>query len=138
LSRIFDAIKNVQHAKQPDASGKGSAPPKAERRRCPRSNARVCVAVSRHNAGSAPGEEAYSANISELGGLLVMRAAVEPGETLHLTNLATQQQQECKVAHVTPVALGDLEVAIEFAQLAPDFWQLTNWKFPQESAPLAT
>ena len=125
LSRIFDAIRRVQHAKQPEPE-KIAVPPKAERRRCPRWTAHVPVFVYGHGAGRQPFyEEAYSATVSELGGLLVMTATVRPGETLHLTNKVTQQQQECRIAHVSGSDPGTIEVAVEFAQLAPDFWRMT-------------
>ena len=129
MSRIFDAIKHVQHNKHPGPE-KLAVPPKAERRRCPRWSAHVPVSVSGHSADHQPfREEAHSAVVSELGGLLVMTASVHPGDRLHLTNKVTQLQQECRIAHVSGSDPGTIEVAVEFAQLAPDFWQV-----PQVSA----
>lgn len=101
-------------------------PPQGERRRTPRWKAHVPIFVYGHAMDQQPfHEEAYSANVSELGALLIMTATVRPGQALLLTNKVTQQEQACRVAHVAERDLQSVEVAIEFAQLTPDFWRVT-------------
>ena len=101
-------------------------PPVGERRRSPRRKASVPVFVYGHNPAQQPfHEEADSAVISELGGLLVMRSTVHPGQSLLLTNKVTQKEQECRVAYVGGHDPQSVEVAVEFPIFAPDFWRLT-------------
>lgn len=124
MSRIFDALKRAQASKPPDSAN--AVPPQGERRRVPRRKATVPVFVYGHNPAQQPfHEEAYSAVVSELGGLLVMRAAVHPGQTLLLTNKITQEERECRVAYVGEQDPTSVRVAVEFPFLAPDFWRLT-------------
>ena len=123
MSRIFDAIKRAQGAKGSRAE---AVPAEGERRRSPRRKAHVPVFVYGHNPAQQPfHEEAYSAVISELGGLLIMSAAVLPGQTLLLTNKITQQERECRVAYVTDRDPQRLEVAVEVPHQSPEFWRLT-------------
>lgn len=126
MSRIFDAIKRAQGVKAPSDADPLAVPPVGERRRSPRRKATVPVFVYGHNPAQQPfHEEAYSAVISELGGLLVMRATVRPGQALLLTNKVTQKEQECRVAYVGGHDPQSVEVAVEFPIVAPDFWRLT-------------
>jgi hypothetical protein len=125
LSRIYDAIKRAQ-TKAPSDTENPAVPPIGERRRSPRRKATVPVFVYGHNPAQQPfHEEAYSAVISELGGLLVMSSTVRPGQVLLLTNKVTQREQECRVAYVGGHDPQSLEVAVEFPSVAPDFWRLT-------------
>jgi hypothetical protein len=125
LSRIYDAIKRAQIKPSSDTD-KQAVPPIGERRRSPRRKATVPVFVYGHNPAQQPfHEEAYSAVISELGGLLVMSSTVRPGQVLLLTNKVTQKEQECRVAYVGGHDPQSLEVAVEFPAVAPDFWRLT-------------
>jgi hypothetical protein len=125
LSRIYDAIKRAE-AKPLSDTDKPAVPPIGERRRSPRRKATVPIFVYGHNPAQQPfHEEAYSAVISELGGLLVMSSTVRPGQVLLLTNKVTQKEQECRVAYVGGHDPQSLEVAVEFPAMAPDFWRLT-------------
>ena len=125
MSRIYDAIKRAQIKPSSDTE-RPAVPPIGERRRSPRRKATVPVFVYGHNPAQQPfHEEAYSAVISELGGLLVMSSTVRPGQVLLLTNKVTQREQECRVAYVGGHDPQSLEVAVEFPAVAPDFWRLT-------------
>jgi hypothetical protein len=124
LSKIFDAVKSAQQKRTADAANRPVSP-KAERRRCPRWNSQVAVLVQGLDSEDQRfEEEACSANVSELGGLLVMDAAVVPGQVLTLTNKITQEEQKCRVAYVGGRNPHVGAVAVEFANLAPDFWRI--------------
>jgi hypothetical protein len=126
LSRIFDAIKRAESAQNNQDAEPTPVPPVGERRRSPRRKASVPIYVYGHNPAQQPfHEEAYSAVISELGGLLVMRSTVHPGQSLLLTNKVTQKEQECRVAYVGGLDPQSVQVAVEFPIFAPDFWRLT-------------
>ena len=72
-------------------------------------------------------EEAYAAVVSENGGLLIMTARVQPGQLLLITNRATQEERECRVAYVgTRDPVDQPVVAVEFLEPAPAFWRLTK------------
>jgi PilZ domain len=126
MIRLFDALKRVQKKEIPHRP-KVAAPQNTERRRCPRWSANVPVFVYGHNSSRQPfHEEAYSANVSETGALLVMKATVRPGQTLLVTNKLTQEEQECRVAYVSsrdPQSV-DVDVAVEFDGPTPDFWRV--------------
>jgi hypothetical protein len=124
VSKIFDAVKSAQQKRTADAANRPVSP-KAERRRCPRWNSQVAVLVQGLDSEDQRfEEEACSANVSELGGLLVMDAAVVPGQVLTLTNKITQEEQKCRVAYVGGRNPHVGAVAVEFANLAPDFWRI--------------
>ena len=56
------------------------------------------------------------------GGLLLLKHEVSNGEMLVLTNLLTQEEQECRVVYLgEPVEKGQ-RVGIEFLTPAPRFW----------------
>ena len=70
--------------------------------------------------------------VSACGGLLLLKHEVENGEMLVLTNLLTQEEQECRVVYLgEPVAKGQ-RVGIEFLTPAPRFWGV---EFPNEPSP---
>ncbi|HEY1866377.1 MAG TPA: PilZ domain-containing protein [Candidatus Acidoferrales bacterium] len=124
MIKLFDALKRVQK-KETSHRTNLAVPQKTERRRCPRWIANVPVFVYGHNASRQPfHEEAYSANVSEAGALLVMKATVRPGQTLLVTNKLTQEEQECRVAYVSSRDPENVDVAVEFDGPTPDFWRL--------------
>ncbi len=124
MIKLFDALKRVQK-KETAHPLKVAVPQKTERRRCPRWSANVPVFVYGHNSSRQPfHEEAYSANVSEAGALLVMKATVRPGQTLLVTNKLTQEEQECRVAYVSSRDPESVDVAVEFDGPTPDFWRV--------------
>src|SRR5215510_14709382 len=65
------------------------------------------------------------------GGLLLLKHEVDSGEMLVLTNLLTQEEQECRVVYLgEPVAKGQ-RVGVEFLTPAPRFWGV---EFAEEPA----
>lgn len=60
--------------------------------------------------------------VSAHGGLLLLKHEVNNGEMLVLTNLLTQEEQECRVVYLgAPLDKGQ-RVGIEFLTPAPRFW----------------
>ena len=60
--------------------------------------------------------------VSDRGALLLMATTVPVGETLLLTNAATQMEQECRVVSVRCPDGSQVEVAVEFTAETRDFW----------------
>ena len=127
MSKFFEALARRHRPDQPADPGVPPARPKSERRRSRRWKALIPIFVYGHGSGLEPfHEEAYSAVVSETGGLLVMTAAVQPGQSLLLTNRATQAQRKCRVAHVVARERDQPAVAVELAEPTGDFWRLTE------------
>jgi hypothetical protein len=111
----------------PQTDSDGAAPSgKSQRRRSDRWKAFIPVFVYGHGSGLEPfHEEAYSAVVSETGGLLVMTARVRLGQLLLITNRATQEERQCRVAYVGPRDSDQRAVAVEFIEPTAKFWRLT-------------
>lgn len=66
------------------------------------------------------------------GVLLVLNEKVAVGQTLLLTNPATQDVQEGRVVYFTSSRGGSMHIGIEFICPAPSFWPIDNppedWK----------
>lgn len=71
-------------------------------------------------------EEAYAAVVSDNGGLLIMKAHVDIGQPLLVTNRATEEERNCRVAYVGEREPDEGVVGVEFEEPAPGFWRLTN------------
>jgi len=125
LSKFFETFKQAMSLKTDSGEAPESA--KTERRRSGRWKAFVPVFVYGYGSGLDPfHEDAYSAVVSETGGLLVMTARVQPGHSLMITNRVTQEERECRVAYVGAREPDQLAVAIEFMEPAASFWRLTT------------
>jgi hypothetical protein len=104
----------------------------SERRRSKRFLHRVRVFAYSHAPGETPyHEEAATLEVSSHGGLLTLAANVFVGQKLLLTNIDNQHEQECYVVRFARKHRQKKEVAVEFTQSAPDFWQ-TRTEHPQE------
>jgi hypothetical protein len=73
-------------------------------------------------------EEALLQHVSPEGGLLVLRTRVRRGQKLLLTNKFTQKEQKCFVVEPRPKDQERIEVGVEFAQRAPDFFLMSPRK----------
>lgn len=115
-------------------SGNGQAANRLERRRSERLLLRVPLLVYGHAPGKEPfHEKARTLEISSHGGLLTVVTRVWVGQKLLLTNIANQEERECHVVRLGVKHSEEREVAIEFTQPAPEFWN-TNTLRP-EAAP---
>jgi PilZ domain len=88
--------------------------------------------VVRGDAGSrAFQEETFTVTVSAHGALLMLEANVSLGQKLVVMNPNNWDEREARVAYKGPVHAGLAQVAVEFLQPAPDFWQMSsppaNW-----------
>jgi hypothetical protein len=114
----FDAPNHPQSPRAADRD--------IERRRSPRCNAYVPVFVYGRTATQDPfHEEAYSAVVSDRGGLLIMTTTVPIGERLLLTNKNTEIDQECRVTGIGRRDGPSIEIAVDFTAEVPEFWRIT-------------
>jgi len=58
------------------------------------------------------------------GGLITLVTRVEPGQHLVLLNLATEEDQPCRVAFVCEQHLDRSIVGIQFCRFAQEFWHI--------------
>ena len=71
-------------------------------------------------------EEATTLLVNASGGLLALNSKVALGDTIFLTNKATQQEQECRVVYVDKDAHGKQRVGAAFKRQAPHFWRVNR------------
>lgn len=102
----------------------------------------VQVYVSREKEEQAC-EEAKTLSVNAHGALLALSTPVENGQTLWLVNPRTQQEMECRVCRfATERPSGVKEVSVEFATVAPVFWDVpsipADWDPARQQVPLPT
>jgi hypothetical protein len=65
------------------------------------------------------------------GALMTLAGMVVPRQRLLMQNIASGEQQECRVVHVEKDPTAPTRVAVEFTQPAPRFWRIayppTDW-----------
>jgi len=60
------------------------------------------------------------------GGLITLGTSVEPGQQLILMNVATEEDQRCRVAFVGEQHLGQSMIGIQFNWLTQKFWHIDD------------
>lgn len=111
----------------PNSNNSPASPDCRKERRSERSKALIPVFVYGHGSSEEPfHEEAYAAVVSDNGGLLIMNARVQPGQSLLITNRATQEEIACRVAYVGAKEPDQPTVAVEFVEPTSGFWRLTK------------
>jgi hypothetical protein len=138
MSRIFEALKHAQLVR----AGKAGPKPPAEgaveipdRRRSRRWALDISVYVYGHGPGKEPfHEEAHTLNVNANGALLLLSVPVHKGQKLLLTNLLTQQDQDCRVVFLGTQHSRTVETGVAFPQTNPDFWHM---HLPPEHKPAA-
>ena len=130
MSRIFDALKNVQATRSKsgtsDAEGLGVME-RPELRQSPRRELDVPLTVYGRSASGSPFyQKAEAVNGSASGGLIVMGAAVIEGQDLLLINNRTSKEQVCRVVRVRSRDTETNEVGVAFPSPNPEFWQVAD------------
>src|SRR6202521_5102240 len=128
MSRIFDALKNAQRMREgklkPNAPVEGAVEI-PDRRRSRRWSLDVSVYVYGYGPGKEPfHEEAHTLHVNANGALLLLSVPIRKGQTLHLTNNLTQQEQDCLVVFLGPKRSRTVEAGVAFPLTNPDFWQI--------------
>jgi diguanylate cyclase (GGDEF)-like protein len=123
-----DAARTQEEAAKPDPSKARSIVAEAGFRRSERVpfEMPVQVYVSQENEQPAL-EETKTLSVNAHGALLALSTPVVMGQTLRLVNPRTQQEMECRVCRFGELHQGDTkEVGIEFATVAPTFWDVPS------------
>jgi PilZ domain len=72
--------------------------------------------------------------LSAHGCLLTLSASVRLGERLTLRNVATREEQDCRVVYLGEKHGGRTEVGLRFNTASPQFWGLehppSDWRVP--------
>jgi len=71
------------------------------------------------------------------GGLITLATRVEPGQHLVLMNLATDEDQGCRVAFVGEQHLGRNIIGIRFRHFAQEFWYIGSTAYRKSNASTA-
>lgn len=72
-----------------------------------------------------PFQEETNVSVLNLrGGLITLATRVEPGQQLILINLATEEDQRCRVAFVGEQHLDRNMIGIQFGRFAQEFWHI--------------
>jgi hypothetical protein len=96
-----------------------------------RSSKRISLHIPVLVCGLSKEESSFSEDTTSLlvngsGGLLTLNSRVALGDTIFITNKATQQEQECRVVYVTRDVYGKLRVGAAFKRPAPNFWGINR------------
>jgi hypothetical protein len=70
-------------------------------------------------------ENAFTANVSAHGALLVLSMRVALNQKILIRHIETLEEQFVRVVHVTPAAEGKSEVGVDFLKPAPKFWRIS-------------
>jgi hypothetical protein len=96
-----------------------------KKRRSQRIELSVPVAVHRSpKEGPQFYESTDTLVVNAHGALMALGATVEPRQKLLMQNVASGEQQECRVVHVEKDLTGPTRVAVEFTSPAPRFWRI--------------
>lgn len=71
-------------------------------------------------------EETFTVTVSAHGALLMLATKVKLGQRLVVTNAATADKREGRVAYLGPPHAGLSQVAVEFARPSPEFWPVSS------------
>jgi hypothetical protein len=96
------------------------------RRRSQRVALNVPVVVSEpHGNPQNPLEKTQTLSVSQHGGLITLRATVDCGQSLVVTNPSSRRSQECRVVYVGPNHSESRQIGIEFLGPVTNFWNIS-------------
>ena len=73
-------------------------------------------------------EESFTTVVNVAGALVTLATRVESTDLVYLANAISREEQEVRVAYVSPEFEGKIEVGLAFKGEAPKFWKLTRGK----------
>jgi hypothetical protein len=121
------------------SAAKALARQQIERRRSERFSSRVTLMVCGQSMGKGSfKEEVATLSINSHGALLPLSTTVALGQKLVLMNPTTWNEVEARVSRLAALDGNGAEVAVEFAEPAPDFWPMAAppKKAPDSSPPI--
>jgi hypothetical protein len=124
LSKIFEALKRAE-----SASAKKSEtdnPRQLERRRTPRVRVHIPLLVYGYKDKSPFHEDACTVEVNAHGGLISMQTSLLPRQKLLMVNQGNESKQRCTVLSVRVRQECGFDVAFEFLNPQPQFWQGQN------------
>ena len=71
-------------------------------------------------------EETFTVTVSAHGALVMLATKVAPGQKIVVMNPTNWDEREGRVAYAGPLHAGLAQVAVEFAQPAPEFWPISS------------
>lgn len=99
--------------------------PWSKKRRSQRIEFSVPIVVHRPAKGGPQfSERTQTLVVNAHGAMIALAERVTPEQKLFLQNVASGEQQECRVVYVRKEAIGPTTIAVEFAQPAPMFWRI--------------
>jgi len=125
LGKLFNTIENTTRlALRPDDSGNGRLLANfSDRRRTPRNEIEIPIFVYGHTPEGEPFyEETSTVAVNAHGGSISIRAAVQLGQRLLVTNKGNAREQACIVVRVNARADGGAEIGFSFTAATPSFW----------------
>lgn len=128
MSKIWDSLREVEqhHNKHDFEENIHDCSPIFERRSTKRVWAYAPVLVYGYAVADDPFYEGTEAlHVNARGGLITLRTAVNPGQTLLLINKVNLKEQKCSVARQESTYLNRTAIIVAFSQPVPDFWDTT-------------
>jgi hypothetical protein len=106
------------------------------RRRSMRVLLSVPISVSGKNArGESFTEETRTLVVNAHGALISLATPMAVGQSISVSNKATQKSIDCKVVHLGSLQAGKVQMGIEFERPCPSFWQIDfppdDWVVPE-------
>jgi len=81
-------------------------------------------------------EDTRTLVVNAHGALISVAAKVTTGQTIKVSNEATQQTLECRVVHIGNTQGGKTQLGIEFSKPSAKFWQIDfppdDWVVPED------
>ena len=99
--------------------------PHSNQRRSQRILLSIPVIISGQQSSGAPfTERTRTLVVNAHGALIELREPVLVGQSLRVSNVATNEEMNCKVVDINPGHANLPEIGIEFAEPCPRFWRV--------------
>jgi len=100
--------------------------PQANQRRSQRILLSIPVTIRGLQSNGAPfSERTRTLVVNAHGALIELREPVLVGQQLQMTNVATNEEMNCRVADINPGHTNLPEIGVEFAEACPRFWRVS-------------
>lgn len=124
MSKIFEALKRAELAAAKKSETDNAR--QLERRRTPRVRVHIPLLVYGYKDKSPFHEDACTVEVNAHGGLISMQTSLLPRQKLLMVNAGNESKQHCTVLSVRVRQESGFDVAFEFLNPEPQFWQGQN------------